>query len=186
MWNKLLAFTFITLIVTTLFLSTASAASAFSTLYLTPARKSIKIGDSLDVQLRLNTDNDKINAVAAYFTYPQDLIELSPLAISSPFEITAENENTRGFVRLGLGNIEPIAGDVLLATFTITGKKEGNVTISFTEGSAAARYEDSSDALSLARSTGGFYTIVQTQQKSQPPNNADSFILNFLQFLHRL
>jgi hypothetical protein len=48
----------------------ASATAPQASLYLTPATGSPKVGDELDVQIRINTGSQQTNAVQANLTYP--------------------------------------------------------------------------------------------------------------------
>jgi hypothetical protein len=142
-----------------IFLHSAAFAHAFSTLYFSPQRKAIDIGGSQEVVLRLNTDNEQINALSAYITYPSDKISVAIENTSSQFPVVAESNASEGHVGISVGSFDAIKGDVAVATLKITGKQEGSATLSFTSESAVTRYEDSSDSLSLSRSIGGYYTI---------------------------
>lgn len=146
-----------------LFLSTffflARPVFAFSTFYFNPQRKYIDVGGSQDVELRLNTDGDAVNAFSAFISYPSDMLEVNLVSSSGTFPIVAAHNVSSGSIEISEGSVGSVSGDVLIATLSLKGKKAGTATLSFGDGSAVPRYSDSSDSLSLSRSIAGFYTI---------------------------
>lgn len=138
---------------------------AYSTFYFYPQRTSVSVGETKQIQLRLNTDQDAVNALTAYITYPASFIDVKLVSSSSVFPIVAQHSFTNGFIEISEGSIEPVKGDVLIATLSLTGKKEGEVAMSFGEGSAVPTYDNNTDSLSLARSIGGLYTVKNLAKK---------------------
>lgn len=150
---------FAILVIGFIFCTFAASAQASATYYFNPQRKSLRVGEAIQVELRLNTDSEAVNAHSALISYPSDMLNVSAVSTGNTFSIEAQRSFSDGFIEISEGNIDPVSGDVLIATLLVTGEKEGTVTMSFAGGSAVARYSDSSDALSLSRSLSGFYTI---------------------------
>lgn len=151
------------------FLRFCAQAFAFSTFYLDPKNKYIEVGQSQSVDLRLNTDNEAVNAYSAFISYPSDRVDISIKDISSTFSIIANQSFGGGSIEISAGSISPVNGDTKLATLQLTGKKEGTATVSFGGNSAVPKYSDSSDSLSLSRSIGGFYTITAKENEAISP-----------------
>src|SRR5258708_38079541 len=99
-------------------------------------------------------------------------MDVSLLSLSSAFSITAEQSISNGNIRITQGSIQPIQGDVLLATLQISAKSEGIGKIPFISGSAVTRSSDSSDSFSSSRSIGGYYTLIaQKQSETKIPEH---------------
>ena len=130
-----------------------------STLNLSPGSGSVGVGGSLTVQVRLNS-GEGVNGVSAYLSYPSDKLDVSYVSGSGTFAIEAENSFGGGVIKISRGSINPVSGNVSIATIGFKGKATGTATVGFIGGSAAPRASDSSDSLNLAGSSGGTYSIV--------------------------
>ncbi len=140
-------------------------ACSASTLYFYPIRKAIPLGQAQQVQLRLDTNGEQVNAFSAFITYPANLIDVSLVGGSDAFSIVAEQSVSAGMIKLTRGSVAPVTGDVLLETLSVSGIHVGEAKMVFANGSAAPRFSDSSDSLSLSRSIGGYYTVTGYKSK---------------------
>lgn len=131
-----------------------------STLYLTPNSGNISVGSTKVLQVRFSAGSDAVNAVAFNLTYPADKLSVAYINGGSAFSIAAEDSRASGTMRIVRGNINPVTGDVLVATIGFKGIGAGLATLAFTGGSAAPRASDSTDSLNLAGSRGGTYNVV--------------------------
>ncbi len=135
--------------------------AASSQLYLSPSSRSVVIGGTLSVGVRVNTGGDTVNAVQANLSYPADKLDfLSISASGSAFEIQAENSGGGGNVRIARGTLSGAAGDKLVATVNFRAKTDnGSAAISFAGGSSVVRSSDNQNT--LAGTPGGNYTFVK-------------------------
>ena len=136
-----------------------------SNLYLSPGSGSIGVGNNLAVSVRLNTGGDQVNGVSANLSYPTDKLDVTYVTGGSSFAIEAEKSFGGGTIRISRGSINPVSGNVTVATIGFKGKAIGSATVAFIGGSAAPRASDSSDSLNLGGSTGGVYNIVKAAAK---------------------
>lgn len=92
-------------------------AAGTAALYLSPASASLRQGDNITVQIRLDTKTDSVNAVNGSLTYPTDKLEfISSSGAGSAFVIEASNSGGGGSVIIERGSILSVTGDVLVAT----------------------------------------------------------------------
>jgi hypothetical protein len=150
MYKKLLIFVLFFFV----FLSFAPHALA-ATLYLSPASGTIGTGRTKAVQIRVNADG--INGVSAYLSYPADKLQVTSLSYGGSFSVAAEGSFGGGGIRISRGSFNNVTGDVLVATVTFKGLKEGPAAVSFIGGSQTTRTSDSGD--SLTGKSGGSYTV---------------------------
>lgn len=130
-----------------------------STLHLFPPSGNIAVGGTLSVQVRLNTQGEEVNSVASYLAYPADKLDVTFLTPGSAFGIEAERTFGGGVIKISRGSINPVSGNVTVATIGFKGKVAGGATVYFIAGSAVPRASDSSDSLNLAASSGGTYNV---------------------------
>lgn len=151
-----------------LFVFLFSAKGAFaSTLHLSPGSGTVGVGGTLAVRVTLNTQGEGVNGVSAYLSYPSDKLDVAYVTGAGTFGIEAEKSFGGGAIRISRGSINPVSGNVTVATIGFRGKSLGSATVSFIGGSAAPRASDSSDSLNLAASTGGIYSVVAGQPTGQ-------------------
>lgn len=141
-----------------------------STLKLSPGTGSVEIGKTLSVKVNLNTGGDSVNAVAAYISYPSDLLDVTYVTAGGRFSIEAENSFGGGQIKISRGSISPVSGNVTIATIGFKGKAIGSATVAFTAGSAAPRASDSTDSLSPGSSSGGTINVVKPSPVSKVVN----------------
>src|SRR5258708_27135362 len=140
-----------------------------SVLYLSPGKGSIYNGGTSSIQVRINTQGEAINAVAAYLSYPTDKVKIVGLSFGSSFSIPAEGAYGGGIIHISRGNLSGVIGDVNVATIAVQGLVLGSSpTISFASGSHAPRLADSSDSLNLTGSNGGNSTTVSPPTPTPP------------------
>ncbi len=137
----------------TLFLLLAHPTYA-SYLYLSPDSGSFEKDDNIKMQVKLNTQDDVINGVSAYLTFPQDKLEAKSVEINKAIlPIVAEELVDGNVIKFSGGNFSSLSGsDLKIGTVTFKTKALGNATLDFIAGSAAPRTLDSSDSLSLSQS----------------------------------
>lgn len=139
-----------------------------STLHLSPGSGTVGVGGTLAVRVTLNTQGEGVNGVSAYLSYPSDKLDVAYVTGAGTFGIEAEKSFGGGAIRISRGSINPVSGNVTVATIGFRGKSLGLGTVSFIGGSAAPRATDSSDSLNLGGSSGGVYTVVAGQPSAKP------------------
>lgn len=146
-----------------------------ATLYLSPSTGNVGVGQTTAVQVRLNTSGEAVNAVSAYLSYPTDKLDVTYVSGAATFGIDAEKSFGGGVIKISRGNINPVSGNLSVATIGFKGKVPGSARVSFIGGSAVPRANDSSDSLNLGASVGGTYNVVGQTAVSQPTvNSVDS------------
>ncbi len=144
--------------------------SAFaSTLHLAPGGGNIAIGQTLAVQVMLNTAGTPVNGVTALLAYPADKLDVAYVSPGSAFGIDAEKVVGGGNIRISRGNISGVSGDVVVATIGFRGKVLGSANVSFISGSGAPSAASSNDTLNLGASPGGSFNIVAASAQDSPP-----------------
>ena len=120
-----------------------------SILYFDPAYGSFERGEEFLLDIFVDTQGEYINAVAAYFSYPQD--KLKPLGVEfndSVMMLIAERSADQGEVKISGGKSTPgFAGIQKVASvrFQIVGA--GKASLAFHESSAVLRNADSRNIL---------------------------------------
>ncbi len=149
------------LLIALIFILSAKNAEA-SNLYLIPNPQNLKIGDKTQVTIKLNTQEENVNALAANLSFNADKLEVEAINTTNVFPILAEQAIEGNLIRLAQGSVNPISGDVSIATITFKVKGSGSANLSFKEGSAAPRFTDSSDSLNLIQSQGTILNITDS------------------------
>ncbi len=131
-------------------------------LYLSPATGSVLVGNTIAVQIRVNSGSDPVNAVQANLTYdPAKLEYQSTDAVGSAFSLSASSVISSGSIALAraTGGGEPaVSGDNLFATVTFKALSgSGTAAIVIAAGSHVVRSTDAVDI--LANSAGASYTL---------------------------
>ena len=155
-------------IFTVSFLTFVSSTFA-STLYLSPGSANIPQDTTLSVNVGINTENESVNGVSIYLSYPLDLLEVEWISYGSKFDIAAEGTYGEGSIRISRGSVSGVVGNVPIATIGFRGKSQGTATVAFVTGSAAASSSDSSDSLNLPGSNAGVYTVVAPKLTTATP-----------------
>lgn len=144
-------------------LLTDSASAQDASLYLDPASATVSEGDTFDVDVRVDTDGEDVNAAEAQLLYSaSDLSFVEIDSSSSAFEVEASESGGSGEVTISRGTTTPQSGDLLLSTVTFEAVAGGVTTdITFDEAdSAVVRESDNQDI--LTSTTGGSYTLEST------------------------
>lgn len=137
-----------------------------SSLSLSPTKRTVAVGETVSAQVRLNTGSEAVNAVSAFLSYPADKLEVAWISYpSSAFSISAEGSFGGGIIKISRGNINPVSGNLRVATIGFKGKVAGSATVAFIGGSAAPRASDSSDSLNLGASSGTVFQVGGTAPK---------------------
>jgi len=109
-----------------------NALAASTQLYLSPASGSVTQDNNVAVSVRVgHGGSDESNAVQANLSYPTDKFQFVSTSLGSAYEIAAENTGGGGSVRIGLGSVDNVAGDQLVATVTfkaLAGSGTGSIT----------------------------------------------------------
>jgi len=144
-------------------LSVVSNTAFASTLYLSQNSGLLTSGNTFSVDVVLDTNSESINGISAYLSYPTDKLEVTGISYGTAFPVEAAEIDTNGIIEISRGSYTGEVGNVSVATISFIAKEQGQAAISFVNGSAAPRTSDSSDSLDLSQSTGGVFTIEQSQ-----------------------
>lgn len=128
-----------------------------SCLYLSPKSTVIAPAGTLRVQVRVNTNTETVNGVAATIGYPNNLVDVTLDETGSAFGVAAPSSAQNGTIDIARGSITPVAGDALVVTLVITPKVATgvvNLITSAVEIDSATTNTDITEA-----SFGGNYTI---------------------------
>lgn len=124
------------------------------TLYLDSESQQVEQQTEVDVEVRMNTAEQPVNAVQANLSYPADKLELLNVDTSeSALDVEAEETIEEGSIRIARGSVDPVTGDLLIANLTFsvmmssTSDSATSATIAFTDGSVLMNSEDNTDIL---------------------------------------
>ncbi|MEX0621421.1 MAG: hypothetical protein WD187_00295 [Candidatus Woykebacteria bacterium] len=131
---------------------------AAASMYVSPSSKTINVGDTLSVAVRVNSGTVQINAVQANLAYSADKLEFLAIDLSgTAFEQQYQNQGGSGVVKLARATTSPVSGDNLVAIVRFKAKAAGTATFSFTSGSSIVRSSDNKEETTTK--AGGTYTI---------------------------
>jgi hypothetical protein len=140
----------------------ARSFAATNQLYLTPSSGTVLSGNNVDVQVRVNSGTDPVNAVQANLSYdPAKLQFVSVSTTGSAFPLEAQSTGGSGSVNMARavnGGSAPATGDQLFATVTfkaLVSSTTANINIA--AGSAVVRSTDNSNI--LVDSAGATFTL---------------------------
>lgn len=135
-----------------------------ATLYLSPSSTTVKQGDTLTVDMRENSGDDKINAADIYLSYPFDRVEIVSVINSSAFNLVLKNKYDGGLIRLTAAAFDPpskkthVTGDQSIATITFKAlASSGTADFRFEKESVLTSPGYSKNA--LKSSSGGNYVL---------------------------
>ncbi|MEK7508099.1 MAG: cohesin domain-containing protein [Patescibacteria group bacterium] len=115
-----------------------SASAASPSLYFSPSAKDVRVGDSIDVKVLIDSDQP-LNAYAVAFAYSSDLLELVGFDNSRSIMDVWQKQPAvnKGVVTLNGGSIKPFFGtDGELLTLRLSVIKEGVARLAFNESAA--------------------------------------------------
>lgn len=145
--------------------------AASGILYFSPSLQTVAQGESFWLTIMVDTKGDAINAVAVYFSYPEDKLE--PLGVSiegSTMSIWAEKEAKAGKVKISGGLPTPgFSGIKKIASVGFKPKvNSGSVTFKFNTNSAVLRNSDNINILNLTNSGQGEYAFKAASSTQEP------------------
>ena len=156
-FSSLLALTAVTALI--LFPSIAYA-SGTGNMYFTQITPTIAVGQTLTVQVRVNTNGSSVNAVESDFTYPTSQLSFASIDTSaSSFDIDATATGGSGSVSIARGSSSGatgISGDLDVANITFNVLAAGAANLTFQNSSVALDSTTNTDDLSTL--TNGSFT----------------------------
>jgi len=153
------------LLFSSLFLFTFNSAvlAAEASLSLSPRTQSVEVGETLSLDVVLNTDGAPVSSVDVVLQYPTDKLEYVSATAGSILPTMVVREDTPGTLRINLtATTSPFEGTGTLVTVDFKAKAQGTaaVTFVFVAGSTTSDSNvnsNNSDILSVV--SGGEYTI---------------------------
>lgn len=144
----------------------ARASLAVASLTLSPATKSVKVGDVVTVSVLFDTSGETVNSVKASITFPVSLLSVETDSIDTTGSAITDFKETiysnlSGTVDLS-GTTNTSGSQKLVANIKFKTKAVGTANVSFDSDSQMVRATDSKNILSLPDSKGGTYTIATT------------------------
>ncbi len=117
---------------------------AAGSVYVSPASRTVGVGERFSLSVRTNTGGDAVNGVTVNLTYPADKLDFIGISGGgSAFAIEAPSSGGGGSISISRGNINPVSGDRLIATVTFRSKaNSGSGTVSVSGGTALVRASD--------------------------------------------
>jgi hypothetical protein len=124
-------------LVGTLFMPVLASAGP-STLSFEPSQGDYEIGETITVEVLLDTQGQDVNAVASYIRYPSTILQVVSLDTArSPMEFIIERNYGAGNVDIAGGTPTPgFRGTYTLATIEFQAIAPGSATVSFDSESA--------------------------------------------------
>lgn len=120
------------------FASTFAAGS----LQFSPTSKAVKVGDTFDVQVNINTGSDSVAGADAYIIYDPSIVDYQSVTNGTFFDTPFKATYPPNKVYLGgimdQGSLKPDSGSGSMATITFKAKQNGTMTLTFACGSSAA------------------------------------------------
>ncbi|MEO7047243.1 MAG: cohesin domain-containing protein, partial [Ferruginibacter sp.] len=111
---------------------------AQSVMSLSPSTGSVVSGQSIVVDVRINTNGETVNGVQTNITYPPSLLSVASINSSSGvFDVKAQQtDDGNGNIALGFGAFTPQNGsNLLVATITFVSKAQGSANVNFANSS---------------------------------------------------
>ena len=165
---------FLAVFISLTFASSTQAQSG--TLYFVPASGTFAPGQTFSVTIMVDTKGENVNAIGAYFSYPQNELEVLEVdTTGSVMTLFAEQQGGGGKVDISGGKPTPgFSGIQKIASVRFRVKASSGVaTLTFDQSSAVLRDSDNQNILSLSSSGKGVYTFgtvsAPPPQPPQPP-----------------
>lgn len=156
---------------TILYQSRAAQDTTPPTVYLLPDKASYGANTQFTVTIRENSGTTAVNAVAADFTYPTNLVDFVSLDTSaSAFKIGAKTVTENGVISLERGTeagATPLVGDQLIATVTFRTKTTaGSGSLAFTDKTLLLRADNANNLVGTATTRRGMQLTVDNVNPS--------------------
>ncbi len=154
-----------------------------STLYLLPESLPSKtISDQIELELRLNSEGELVNAIGVTLDYNSSILSLTKIDYeSSAFSMQAKEKLTPGKMKITRANIVSQNGDLLVAKLTFRTIKDGQAKISINPESAIPTGVENKNSLDLTKSRGATIEVVDPNAKkiikTSPTNISPTQIL---------
>ena len=88
-----------------------------STLHLSKNNGIVASGSTFSVDIVLDTNNESVNGVSAFLSYPTDKLEVAGISHNNGFfSIIAEESATDGVIKISKGSFTGEIGNVTIAT----------------------------------------------------------------------
>ena len=126
------------------------AGAEASIMKIDPVRTKVNAGDTITLNLSIDTELESINAAEAEITFPSSILEfVSANRAGSPFSYWVEEPNAKdGTIHFLSGSTEGISDrSVKLFTFVLKAKKDGVAPISVTNGVVTANDGEGTNVL---------------------------------------
>ena len=150
-------------------------AAGNAVMYFSEASGTFKKDDTVNVRVRVDTQDELVNAVQAVFTYPKDILEFERIdPAGSAFGIDAQSFVDNGSANIARGNIIPVKGDAMLATvqFKVIANN-GKADLAFTDESSIVRVSDNTNILDEKRSASYTISTPGTEPEPEPTPTPD-------------
>lgn len=132
-------------------------------LYFRATAGNVLAGDTLNVAVRVNSNESPVNAVRAAIVYPDSKLEYMRVdSTGSTFDVEASASGGGGKVQFARGKINGASGDQLVATVVFRVRKEssGTATVSFSSDSNVLDASTNQDI--LARGVNSMFNILNS------------------------
>jgi hypothetical protein len=138
---------------------TNSTTSGEARMYLSPAKQTVNVGDTLTISIWEDSGSQSTNAVEADISYPTDTFELIKLDNSgSPFTVDAQSISSSGLITIARGHIGKLTGPQLVTKVNLKAKAAAqDAKISF--GDKADIVATPSSKSILKQKISGSYTV---------------------------
>lgn len=143
-------------------ISSITVAQNTSILYFSSESQRISQQEVFEVDIMVDSQGEYVNAIAAYFSYPEDMLEVIDIDTSeSVMPFFVEKNTSSGKVEIIGGKPTPgFAGINKVASVKFRVKVDsGTVTLSFVKGSVVLTNAGNQDILDLSASEPGTYTV---------------------------
>jgi hypothetical protein len=136
----------------------ATATSNGASLTLSPTTKTVRVGQTIDITIKVDSRTTPINAVQANLSFPGNKFACSGITVNDPsWPVTAEKTCSDGLVKIAVGSFTPRTGSVVVATVKLKATATGQAAVTFADGTDVI---DSVNNKSVLTSAGrAVYTI---------------------------
>ncbi len=153
--------------------------AAAAKLFLQPSAVELRVGQTLDLELRVNSESQGFNAVQATIQFPKDIFEVKSLDFSpaaSVFNFWLEGpgySNDSGRIAFTGGTTDGVVGaSVQILKFTLAAKGVGDAEVVISDAAVTASDGSGTNILSTLGS-GRFVVKPDTVKPAAPPSAAE-------------
>jgi hypothetical protein len=138
----------------------ATATPTGASLTLSPTTKTVRVGQTIDITIKVDSRITPINAVQANLSFPATKFACSSITVNgTSWPVTAEKTCSNGLVKVAVGSFTPRTGSVVVATVKLKATATGQATVTFADGTDVI---DSVNNQSVLKSSGrAVYTITR-------------------------